>query len=378
MLRIVQNNSNPRYPFYIDGYKVEGKRRRLFFTDEKAARAGLKALEIQIRAAGEDAAALSVEFRVLARQAAALLEPYQKNILDAARFFAAHLEAVSRDRSVASTIAEYVKGKRNARFSACYLADIEQRLGRFGKAFGHRLLGQITPGEIESWLHSLGLAPMSLNNYRGIVSGFYSFNVKRGYIQSNPVSAIDKLRCPSNAPEIFTPEELRRVLEMADIDLVPVIALGAFAGLRTSELLQLDWGEIDSERGFVAIAAAKAKTARRRLVTILPALRAWLQPFTHRKEGRVYPLGRRTYFYSTERLKTAAGLAKWPQNGLRHSFASYHLAHFQNAAQLMLELGHSTTRLIFEHYREVVTPQAAAQYWRTLPASQPDNVVQIA
>jgi integrase len=377
MLRIVQNNSNPRYPFYIDGYKVDGKRRRLFFTDQKAAKAGLKQLEIEIRAVGEDAAALSVEFRALALQAAALLAPYQKNLLDAARFFAPHLEAISRDRSVASVIEEYTKSKRNARFSARYLEDIEQRLGYFGAVFGRRFLGQISSSEIEGWLHSLGHAPLSLNNYRAVVSAFYSFSVKRGYIQSNPVSAIDTLRCPANAPEIFTPEGLRRVLELADADLVPAIALGAFAGLRTSELLELDWSEIDLGRGFVAIAAAKTKTARRRLVTIQPALKAWLSLY-HRKEGRIYASGRRSYHYATERVKTAAGLAKWPQNGLRHSFASYHLAHFQNAAELMLQLGHSTTRLIFEHYREVVTPQAAAQYWRTLPASEPDNVVQIA
>jgi hypothetical protein len=213
MLRIVQNKSKSRdrYPFYIDGHRVEGNRRRLFFARRKKL-AELKRLEIQIRAEGEDDAALTIAVRVLATKGAVLLKPYQKNVLDAVRFYAAHLEAQSRDRSVASVTREYLEAKRKARFSARYLEDIGQRLGRFGEVFGKRLLGQITPIEIESWLHSLGLAPLSVNNYRAVIRAFYGFSVKRGYTRSNPVNAIDKLRCPSDAPEIFTPEELRRVL----------------------------------------------------------------------------------------------------------------------------------------------------------------------
>jgi len=33
-----------------------------------------------------------------------------------------------------------------------------------------------------------------------------------------------------------------------------------------------------------------------------------------------------------------AGITAWPSNALRHSFASYYLAHFQDAARLALEL----------------------------------------
>jgi hypothetical protein len=127
-------------------------------------------------------------------------------------------------------------------------------------------------------------------------------------------------------------------------------------------------------RGFVSVAAAKTKTARRRLVTIQPVLKSWLSPY-QLQAGLVYAYGRRSYHYATERLKTVAGLKRWPQNGLRHSYASYHPAHFQNAAELMLQLGHSTTRLIFEHCREVLTPQSAAQYWEIMPVSEPENVV---
>jgi len=47
---------------------------------------------------------------------------------------------------------------------------------------------------------------------------------------------------------------------------------------------------------------------------------------------------------------------------LRHGFASYHLAHFKDAAKLALELGHNDQELLFRHYRELVKPEAAAKY----------------
>jgi integrase/recombinase XerD len=40
-------------------------------------------------------------------------------------------------------------------------------------------------------------------------------------------------------------------------------------------------------------------------------------------------------------VRKAAGITDWPDNALRHSFASYHLAHFKDAAALALEMGHT-------------------------------------
>ena len=80
-------------------------------------------------------------------------------------------------------------------------------------------------------------------------------------------------------PAIWTPDDLEKLLKGAPADLVPVLAIGAFAGLRTSELLRLEWNEVDLERGLIEVKADKAKSARRRLVKIEPNLRAWLAPY---------------------------------------------------------------------------------------------------
>jgi integrase len=64
-----------------------------------------------------------------------------------------------------------------------------------------------------------------------------------------------------------------------------------------------------------------------------------------------------------------AKIAHWPSNALRHSFASYHLAHFKNAAELVLDMGHTNEQMIFDHYRQLVPPADAARYWKISPAS---------
>jgi integrase len=72
--------------------------------------------------------------------------------------------------------------------------------------------------------------------------------------------------------------------------------------------------------------------------------------------------------------RTNAGLKKWASNGLRHSFASYHLAGFEDAAKLALEMGHTNQELIFRHYRELVTPHQAEKWWEIRPAEQSNLV----
>jgi integrase len=60
-------------------------------------------------------------------------------------------------------------------------------------------------------------------------------------------------------------------------------------------------------------------------------------------------------------------LVPWPHDALRHSFASYHLAKFQNAPALALELGHQSNALIFSNYRRRVTEAEAAEYFNLVP-----------
>ena len=74
-------------------------------------------------------------------------------------------------------------------------------------------------------------------------------------------------------------------------------------------------------------------------------------------------------------VRKAAGLARWPNNGLRHSFASYRLAAIHDAPRVGSELGHTSPQMLYSTYRELVLPEEAERYWKLIPESKGENVV---
>jgi integrase len=76
-----------------------------------------------------------------------------------------------------------------------------------------------------------------------------------------------------------------------------------------------------------------------------------------------------------DRVRKAAGLARWPNNGLRHSFASYRLAAIHDAPRVSAELGHTSPQMLYSTYRELVHPEEAERYWKIAPAAETENVV---
>ena len=67
---------------------------------------------------------------------------------------------------------------------------------------------------------------------------------------------------------IYSTDEIRALLAAADDDIVPALAIAAFAGLRLAEVSRLDWREIRLAERLIVVEADKAKTAARRLVPV--------------------------------------------------------------------------------------------------------------
>jgi integrase len=306
------------------------------------------------------------------------LAGYGKTINDAVDFLADHLERVRRHGITVSQLGEEVlEAKAKDGKAPAYLADLRKRLTRFCQSFGSRSVTTIAVDELDTWLRDLPLSPKSRSNYRANIGVLFSYAEQRGIIDRNPIPRTSKPKLIDRAPEIFTVDELRSLLEAATRTapgVVPMLAIGAFAGLREAEIQRLDWSEVDLERGHIEVKAAKAKSARRRIIPIQPNLAAWLRPYAG-SSGPVVPAGARR---KLDRVREEARLATWPNNGLRHSFASYRLAAIHDAPRVAMELGHTSPQMLFSTYRELVLPEEAERYWKIAPAVEAEKVVAFA
>ena len=359
--------------FYIN-LRAFGKGRKFFKTRSEADAEAMRQRTLMERQ-GREAVGFSKGELSEFIEAKQKLSACGETIRDAVEFRIDHLERVRRHGiTVAQLVDEMLEAKRRDGRSEVYLRDLRYRLSKFAQDFGHRSITGITVDELDNWLRALPYSPQSRTNYRTIIGVLFGYADSRGITERNPISRTAKPKLVDSPPEIFSVDELRALLESANRispDVLPMLAIGAFAGLREAEIQRLDSSEIDLARGHIEVKAAKAKSARRRIVPVQPNLAAWLQPYSG-MTGRVVPAGARR---KLARVRAAAKLRCWPNNGLRHSFASYRLAAIHDAPRVSVELGHTSPQMLYSTYRELVLPTEAERYWTILPTEETANVV---
>lgn len=362
--------------FKLGIYDSVGKRTLTSFADFDAA---VKAANTRLDALGRglvDTTILSGPDRLDYLNARRILGP-TVTLTEAAQTWQRHQEQarpapIRVSDAVAAFIASREAGTRRGKSaSEAYLNDIRRRLTRFSNAFQCDL-GDLTTAALEAWIAESGETGRNRFNSLRLVRTLLKWAQRRGHLLAGPLPTDPmEIAAPvDDGPiEVFTPAELRRLLTAAKPQMLPYVALGAFAGLRTAETSRLDWRDVKLERGFIEISAGKAKTASRRLVPVLPALAAWLGPI-RKPEGLVLPyssLGKQVDWLARD-----AGV-EWRVNGLRHSFVTYRLAELQDVARVALEAGNSPA-MIFRHYRELATPDQARAWFAVFPET-PANVI---
>ncbi len=359
---------------------VAGKRHRKNFRDEEAARREA-ALVANKMSAGQ-AQVLSLTSteresylhakRALARIGVPLHDAIQdyvaareilKNepLLPAVRFYAEHGHQRLTKKSVEEVVADFLKIRKQDGCSERYLQDIRSRLGRFAEAF-HMGIADVGTVIMDEWIRSLNVAARSRKNFRILLVALFNFAKSCGYLAKDATTAADALPVPKIAAgevEIYSPEEMMRMLQAADEHTLPLLCLGGFAGLRTAEILRLTWENLKWAQNVIEIKAADAKTKQRRLIPILPPLRSFLLSFADHHGPVIKNINLQ---HHRGILSEQAGV-KWKDNGLRNSFASYRLAVIKSTAQVALEMGNSP-RMVEQSYLELVTEQEAARWWK--------------
>jgi integrase len=372
-LRVLEYRHSKTHPWYLD-LRPFNQGRKFFKTKAEAEAERFRRITTLERH-GREAVGLSPGELSAIIHARKELAKHGKTIDDAAAFYLDYLERIRRcNVTVADLAKEVLEAKRKDGMSATYVNDLKKRLARFCADFGGRKIAGITVEELDNWLRALPGSPKSRANYRANVGVLFSYAERRRMIDRNPILHTARPKLIDKPPEIFTVDELHALLNAASTgapDVVPMLAIAAFAGIRDAEIKRLDWSEVDQKRGHIEVKSHKTKSARRRIVEMQPNLHEWLRPYAEMK-GAVVPVNSRK---KLDLVCNAAELTRWPQNGLRHSYASYRLAAIHDAPRVASELGHTSPKMLYSTYRELVLPAEAERYWKIVPESKPENVV---
>jgi integrase len=199
----------------------------------------------------------------------------------------------------------------------------------------------------------------------------WTFAVRRGYAASNVIQLVDKTSVVRDHIPTFSVEQLTSLLSAASPEYLPVLAIGAFGGLRPEETAKLRWEDLDFQERTIRVNASAAKTRKKRFAEISDNLLAWLQPYA----GRVGPLAPPNLQKLRRATMKAGKIEKWPPDVLRHSFASAHYAFHRDPARTAVIMGHRDQNMLLTHYRDLMKPSDAAKYWRISPVTATDQKI---
>ena len=274
-------------------------------------------------------------------------------------------------------------GKR-AQLSAKYAYIRGIQLRRFADTFPGQVVCDLTKTHLDQFITTLGdqktksrnkrkiVSAKSRNHYRGLIRQFLSWCVRKDYLSpAHRLFEADAMRpelANTSEIEFYTPDEFKRMLEVNNKDLLslrPLIAIGGLAGLRTAELLRLDWADVWRVPDHIEVTARKSKTRQRRLVEICPALTAWLATSRANKTGKLWE-GHEVTFQ--QKIVQLCEKAKVPRkhNGLRHSYCTYHFAKDGNENMTAAQAGNSPA-MIHGHYKGLATKADGENWFKVTP-----------
>ena len=387
------------YPGYTLAWTANESRQRKFYSNLETARTEAKAKAKQLGGGAAHLTNLSIqqvsEYQAAIKAlrgypAASLIQAVSEwtacmdrlsgagSLLAASESYVSALAKIQRPAiSVSDLVTEFLEAKKRGGLSDRYTTECWLVLKRFKDAFRCNVAG-VTTSDIQAYIDRLKLSPRSKNNHRQTIVAFFSHARRRGYLDRDIKTEAEHLEAskePSLSIKFYQPQDAARMIANSEGLGRLAVALGALAGLRSAEMMRLEWKDIGAK--YVTIGADKAKTSQRRLVPILPPLEEVIQTM-ERKEGLIFGYSKPSYF-SRFLLGTieAAGLDSI-DNGLRHSFCTYRLAAVQSAAQVALEAGNSPS-ILFKNYRELATPEQAEIWFldKKTNAKKTKKIVQI-
>ena len=209
-----------------------------------------------------------------------------------------------------------------------------------------------------AWLRQRGDATRTLARRISSLRNFLAWCVDRGDLPANPAELVDTPKLPALLPEVLTQDEILRLLNAPD----PTGKLGLrdramlellyAAGMRVSELIELQPLDLDLQRGVVKIFGKGSKerlvplhdAAVMRMADYLRDVRSLFTPV----EDKVFlnrsgtGLSRQGVWKLVKRYALEAGIRKAiSPHTFRHSFATHLLEGGADLRSVQILLGHA-------------------------------------
>jgi integrase len=273
--------------------------------------------------------------------------------------------------TLAHAAEEYFTHTRSTGVCSQYIASLGSYLGPIisNPALKNRSLSSITTKDLDDAIQARWENNRTRNNCRTSLTSFFAWaRDHQGYLpkgQPTVAQALPKRQIEIKEPEIYSPEELQKILKEATPEAIPFLVISAFAGIRLGEIKRMLWENIDWATGSIPLQSATTKTRRRRVVPMTENLIAWLQ--AHRKEsGPIIPVA------NPHTLLRGVTVER-RHNGLRHSFVSYHLA-LNQQSYLTAEISGNSPRIMESNYKSIrladgryVTRELAQEWFSIKP-----------
>ena len=291
-------------------------------------------------------------------------------IIEACEFFAKHCPKAKVRKPIAQLAEDFVKSRESMGLSIGYIDQCRMAVRAFFKIIKPTDTELPSFEALQDWVKKRYPHPVTRNTNMIVLKVFGNWLVETEQVAFNPFAKIKKSKVVAEPVVIYTPDEFKTLLGSLRPNVRVFAALGAFSGLRRAEIQRLEWQDINFDRGFITVAAHKAKTQARRLVPIAPNLRQWLEP-ARKTEGMV---AAHDGSYVAALFRKAGATEK--RNALRHSYISYRVAELQDTAKVALEAGNSP-EMIFRHYRELVAPNEAKAWFDITPNDVPKFTKQL-
>lgn len=243
--------------------------------------------------------------------------------------------------------------------------------GHWYPAFGAKPITAIRASEVHEVLAPL--SPKNRNNILIPCRQTFEFAVADEVLERSPIEKVKNAKVQKEPPDPFSLDEANAII--ADLRKHAGDAVGDyfefafFSGLRASEQIALEWKDYDRKRGLLRVTRARVwgkdkkttKTHKPRDLEVLERATAALQRQRARTEllgGAIFhnpttgnpwadeQVQRRYFEVAIKRL----GLRHRPPKQTRHTFATVCLMAGCNPAWVARQLGHASSKMLFEVY----------------------------